>query len=130
MREPADDSYTAPEPPGLRGVPLEPAEAHWIEQGSGSLALLPYEAVRKSRDPRGVLLEFLESAYQAGAALAGWDLAPTSSRPGVPQHTVRQVQAASRRCLVVRGGLSSVAPVATATGAPCVLPTTDDPVAE
>lgn len=35
--------------------------------------LLPYEAVRAARDPEGALLEFLQSTYEAAAALAGWD---------------------------------------------------------
>ena len=64
-------SYTAPEPPGLRDQPL-PAGA-WIESGSGSLAILPYESVRTSGDPRTTLLAFCQSAYDAGARLAGWD---------------------------------------------------------
>ena len=79
VREPAYYSYTAPEPPGLRDEPLEPADALWIEQGSGSLALLSYEAVRTAPDPRTLLLGFLESAYQAGAGLAGWDRADLES---------------------------------------------------
>ena len=31
-----------------------------------------YEDVRKLDDPRDVVLEFLESAYQAGAKRANW----------------------------------------------------------
>ncbi len=79
VREPTYYSYTAPEPPALRDEPLEPAEAHWVEQGGGSLALLPYEVVRAAPDPRRVLLEFVESAYQAGSGLAGWDRAELES---------------------------------------------------
>jgi hypothetical protein len=66
-------SYTAPEPAGLREQPLAPPAARWLEQGTGSLAVLPYEAVRSSTDPKAVLLAFLEGAYQAGARLGGWD---------------------------------------------------------
>jgi hypothetical protein len=66
-------SYTAPEPAGLREQPLTPAAARWLEQGTGSLAILPYDAVRTSSDPEAALLQFLESAYQAGASLSGWD---------------------------------------------------------
>src|SRR5256885_9863207 len=47
-------SYTSPEPEGLRDQPLPAGD--WIESGNGSLAILPYEAVRTSPDPRGTLL--------------------------------------------------------------------------
>jgi hypothetical protein len=40
-------SYTAPEPEGLRGQPL--SACAWTASGSGSLAVLPYEAVRAAR---------------------------------------------------------------------------------
>jgi hypothetical protein len=75
MREAAYYSYTSPEPPGLRNRPLQPPQARWTGEGASSLALLPYEAVRAAPDPRSALLAFLESAYQAGAELAGWDRA-------------------------------------------------------
>jgi Family of unknown function (DUF5996) len=73
VREPTYYSYTAPEPAGLRDVLLRPDSARWIDQGASSLAVLPYETVRTAPSPRAALLAFLESAYQAGAALAGWD---------------------------------------------------------
>jgi Family of unknown function (DUF5996) len=79
VREPTYYSYTAPEPTGLREQPLRPGEAHWIERGSGALAVLPYESVRTATDPRAILLAFLESAYEAGATLAGWDRAGLAS---------------------------------------------------
>ena len=75
VREPSFYSYTAPEPADLRQQPLQPREARWTEQGGGSLALLPYDAVRTASDPRAALLAFLESAYRAGAGLSGWDQA-------------------------------------------------------
>jgi hypothetical protein len=77
--EPTYYSYTAPEPPGLREQPLRPEQASWIQYGAGSLAVLAYEAVREAPDPNRALLAFLESSYQAGAALAGWDRAELSS---------------------------------------------------
>ena len=61
-------SYTAPEPPGLREQPLSLGE--WSDSG---LAPIPYETVRTAADPKAALLAFLESAYEAGARLAGWD---------------------------------------------------------
>jgi Family of unknown function (DUF5996) len=64
-------SYTSPEPDELREQPL--AVGEWVASGSGSLAILPYEAVRTARDPRRMLLAFLQAAYEAGARLGGWD---------------------------------------------------------
>jgi hypothetical protein len=74
-RYPAYYSYTAPEPDTLRGQPLEPGQAEWQDSGNGSLAVLPYDAVRVARDPAATLLGFYESAYLAGASTAGWDIA-------------------------------------------------------
>jgi hypothetical protein len=65
-------SYTAPEPEGLRDQPLPVGE--WIEYGTGSLAVLPYETVRGAHDARTTLLAFCQAAYEAGARLAGWDI--------------------------------------------------------
>ena len=75
-------SYTAPEPEGLRDQPLSAGE--WIEFGAGSLAILPYETVRTAPDPRQTLLAFLQSAYEAGARLAGWDTAELRVELGAP----------------------------------------------
>ncbi len=75
VREPTYYSYTAPEPADLRRRPLQPGEAFWVEQGTGSLALLRYEVVRSATDPKRTLLAFLESAYRAGAGASGWDAA-------------------------------------------------------
>jgi len=79
VREPTYYSYTAPEPPGLRERRLHPDEAFWAEQGTGSLALLRYEAVRTAEDPKRTLLAFLESAYVAGAGASGWDAGDLAS---------------------------------------------------
>ena len=53
----------------------------------GSLALLPYAAVRAATDPRTTLLSFLETAYRAGAGLSGWDQEALTSSwcPSPPQ---------------------------------------------
>jgi hypothetical protein len=73
VREPTYYAYAAPEPPGLRERPLRPDGAFWADQGGGSLARLPYEAVRAAEDSRTTLLAFLESAYEAGSEALGWD---------------------------------------------------------
>ncbi|HSK71113.1 MAG TPA: DUF5996 family protein [Pyrinomonadaceae bacterium] len=71
---PAFYAYAAPEPEGLIEEKLQPESAFWGESGGGHLALLMYDDVRNSESPREMVLEFLESAYQAGAKRAGWDI--------------------------------------------------------
>jgi hypothetical protein len=74
-------SYTAPEPAGLADEPLAPAAARWSPAGAGVLAVLPYDDVRRERFPQESVLEFLESAYRAGAKRAGWDRQALDFRP-------------------------------------------------
>jgi hypothetical protein len=64
-------SYAYPEPPGYREVAVMPGEASF----SGELGefLLPYEAVRTAADPDALLLDFLQSTYEAAADCARWD---------------------------------------------------------
>ena len=68
-------AYAAPEPDGLADQDLRPAAATWFVQPSGATAHLPYDAVREAEDPRTALLEFLQSAYEAGGRLGDWDMA-------------------------------------------------------
>src|SRR5687768_5336877 len=79
---PAFYSYTAPEPAGLAEEPLSPTQARWAESNGAHLALLMYDEVRTNTQPHEIVLEFLESAYQAGAKRAGWDLAELATRNG------------------------------------------------
>jgi Family of unknown function (DUF5996) len=72
--EPAFYSYTAPEPEGLAREPLQPKAAEWTERDDSHLAVLRYERARAETDPRAAVLAFYESAYQAGARHAGWDI--------------------------------------------------------
>lgn len=73
--EPAFYSYTYPSPEGLDQQPIQPATARWVDNNGGPMALLTYDNLRQEADPREALLAFLESTYQAGAQLAGWDVA-------------------------------------------------------
>ena len=38
------------------------------------MAVLMYDDIRVLDDPRQAILDFMESAYQAGAKLANWDI--------------------------------------------------------
>jgi hypothetical protein len=70
---PAFYSYAAPEPAGLAEEPLSPSNAQWAESNGAHLAVLMYDDIRLLDDPRSVVLDFLETAYRAGAKRAGWD---------------------------------------------------------
>ena len=65
---------SSPSTPRLTEEPLSPAGAGRVRRGSSHLALLRYDGARASADPRAAVLEFLESAYLAGARRAGWDV--------------------------------------------------------
>jgi len=86
LRAPAFYSYTAPEPAGLADRPLTPEGAFWSPSNGGHLALLWYEDVRAADRPRETVLDFLESAYQAGAVTAGWDRPEFTSTWCPPEH--------------------------------------------
>jgi hypothetical protein len=71
VQEAAFYAYAAPPPNGLAQAKVEPAAAGWsTELGE---FILPYEAVRQSGDPEAALTAFLETTYEAGARLAGWN---------------------------------------------------------
>jgi hypothetical protein len=67
-------AFIAPEPAGLRDAVV--VGATWTSIG---LAVLPYETVRRAQNPRTLLLAFLQSAYEACAGLAGWDVGALQS---------------------------------------------------
>lgn len=64
-------SYAYPEPAGFSAAPLKPDAAFY----SNDLHefILPYDAVRQAESPDAVLLDFLQSTYEAAANLAKWD---------------------------------------------------------
>ncbi|MBK5222245.1 MAG: hypothetical protein JJE52_05095 [Acidimicrobiia bacterium] len=64
-------AYAYPEPPGYRDTHVVPDGARWGDE-LGEF-ILPYEIVRRSADPDGLLLAFLQSTYEATATTAGWD---------------------------------------------------------
>ena len=72
VRAPAFYSYTYPEPKGLADELLSPKEAFWNTEGGGAMAVLMYDDLRNTQSPKQALLDYLESAYQAGAKRANW----------------------------------------------------------
>ncbi|MFC5271658.1 DUF5996 family protein [Adhaeribacter terreus] len=74
VREAAFYSYIFPLPSGIENEKLEPETAKWQLSNGSPMAFLSYENFRKQPDPKQALLDFLESAYLAGAKLAGWPI--------------------------------------------------------
>ena len=66
-------SYAYPAPEGFAAAKVKPAAAFFSQELSEFI--LPYDAVRKARDPDAALMEFLQSTYAAAADLANWDRA-------------------------------------------------------
>jgi hypothetical protein len=64
-------AYAYPEPPRYRDVTVSPDGARWDDELAEFV--LPYELVRTAPDPDAVLLEFLQSTYEAAATTADWD---------------------------------------------------------
>jgi Family of unknown function (DUF5996) len=73
IQEAAFYAYAVPQPEGFAGAAIRPASA-WYSAEVGEF-LLRYEDVRTANDPDAVLLDFLQSTYEAAADLAGWDRA-------------------------------------------------------
>lgn len=66
-------AYAAPEPPGLAQRRVHPEGARYDERLKEFL--FPYAIARRAPEPEAAILAFAESTYQAGASLAGWDVA-------------------------------------------------------
>ncbi len=71
LGEAAFYSYAYPEPAGFREHAVRPAGAYYHD--ALREFVLPYEAVRTARDPDAALLDFLQSTYEAAAALGAWE---------------------------------------------------------
>jgi hypothetical protein len=79
LPEPVFYAYAYPEPEAFAEAPIQPAEAYYHRELKEFV--LPYEAVRTADRPDELLLQFLQSTYEAAAGLAGWDR-PALERAG------------------------------------------------
>jgi hypothetical protein len=72
-------SYAYPAPPGFAAARVKPAAATY----SADLGefVLPYDAVRETQHRDSMLLDFLQSTYEAAANLGGWDRAALEMTP-------------------------------------------------
>jgi len=62
-------AYAAPEPAGFKTAQVRPEKAFYSPLGE---FLLMYDDVRQSTEPEKLLMEFLQSTYEAGANLGNW----------------------------------------------------------
>lgn len=69
---PAFYSYMNPAPKGSETIKTGPAISYFNKKLS--LCILPYEDVRKTKDPEKEILNFFETTYKEYAKLAGWDI--------------------------------------------------------
>lgn len=75
---PAFYAYAYPPPPGFAEARVRPDGAFYSAEFGEFI--LPYDRVRESAAPDELLLEFLQSAYDAAADLGAWDRAALERR--------------------------------------------------
>jgi hypothetical protein len=66
-------SYAYPEPGGFADWRAQPDETYYSPEMKEFI--LPYEVVRRAKDPDQTLMQFLQSTYDAAADLGKWDRA-------------------------------------------------------
>ena len=71
-------AYAYPTPEGFADYPIRPTGAFYSSQFGEFL--LPYETVRASAEPETLVMEFLETTYQAAAELGSWNRAMLERR--------------------------------------------------
>ncbi len=76
---PAFYSYAAPAPPGYAAAGVRPPAAFY-HSALGEFILM-YDEVRQAASPKAVLIDFLESTYEAAANLGNWDRDALERRP-------------------------------------------------
>ena len=82
VEEPMFYAYAYPSSPGFKDRVVQPGAAHFNE-ALGEF-LLPYAAVRSGGDPASMLMQFLQSTYEAAADAGKWDRAALEAPPGQP----------------------------------------------
>lgn len=93
LPEPIFYAYAYPPPEGFKDFAVRPPAAYY--SGEMQEFVLPYEAVRQADDPDAVLLEFLQSTYEAAAELGSWDRAALERAE--PARMQRRSRAAGHR---------------------------------
>jgi hypothetical protein len=75
-------SYAYPVPEGF-GEAVPKPDGAFFDKGLGEF-LLPYDAVRRAEDPDKMVMDFLQTTYEAAANAAGWDRVHLEREPIPP----------------------------------------------
>ena len=75
-------SYVYPEPAGFAQAVVRPAQA--VYDNTMREFVLPYDVVRQADSPDAVLLDFLQSTYEAATELGKWDRSALEPKPLPP----------------------------------------------
>lgn len=67
----------------MPSAPLKPQDAAFYSTELSEF-ILPYDVVRESNAPDQILLDFLESTYEAAANLGRWDRIALERTHGTP----------------------------------------------
>jgi hypothetical protein len=78
LEEPSFFSYAYPEPPGFAGAEIAVPHVYYNSTLKGFY--LPYDAMRRARDPEALLLDFCQKVYETAADLAQWNRADLERR--------------------------------------------------
>jgi len=85
VQEPAFYGYAAPEPSGFKDAKILPMQGYYHKELGEYI--LPYEAIRQSGEPEKMLLDFMQSTYDAGANLAHWNRAALERSQAAKSHS-------------------------------------------
>jgi hypothetical protein len=79
-------AYAHPAPPSFAGGTISPPQSRWDDELGEYV--LDWEDVIAAPDPRGLALEFAQSAFQHACLVCGWDPGLASSAKGEPPPVV------------------------------------------
>ncbi len=85
LPEPVFYAYAVPEPEGFKTARIEPAAAYY-HRDLGEF-ILSYDIVRRADDPAAMIGQFIDTTYQHGATLGGWDRSTLERRHAIEART-------------------------------------------
>ena len=75
-------AFAYPAPPGISGLSVSPAAAHW-DPALGEY-ILDWDDIRSEPDPHAAALEFARSAFRQACVACAWDIDLAATADGTP----------------------------------------------